>query len=414
VIEKYFCFLDVIKKGKSMKTEIEKMNEIFEGVISKNAYEFMRTTFFRVKTFECWRGRVNRSVLFYKEEKEALNAMVFCFLLMYEQEENGREINWDACIAYIITRMIRKSLTWDMKPGYKKRIQRMIGNFNELVQKYVHKRIKEKTGEDFVNAIYGLASEISEFEEGLYSIAKAYTNRIEYNFVESTIWYGDRNKIKREIDDIMDSVGSNQYITKELGRLISYISACRNSIRWQGCGSTLDCSILCHMFETAILAWFMAIENNQNDKNQKIVPYQAFLVGLYHDIPELWTDDIPSICKNEIGRESDQNLRPATEELEREVLEEHFYPVFPSNVREYLKKNIMLEELNDKYLHKLLKMADYLSADFECYWMIIQGSENRLYIDILRSSARSKRTCETAKLLKKMYFMSLFHIPRDP
>jgi 5'-deoxynucleotidase YfbR-like HD superfamily hydrolase len=395
--------------------EIELMNEIFRDVVFKDAYRFIRTTFHRVKTFESWRGRVNRSVQFFKEEKEALNAMVFVFLLIKSEVEYGVKVNWDACIAYIITRLIRKSLTWDMKPGYKRRLKNVMKDFEEQVNKYVRKKVTESVGESFYQSLYGLVNRMSEDEKKLYSVAKSYTDHVEYSFVESTVWYADRNRIKQEIDESLKDVDSYGYISKELGRLISFISSSRNSIRWQGCGITLDCSILCHMLETAVLAWFMAIENNLDEKNEKICPSQAFKVGLYHDMPELWTDDIPSICKNEIGKESDQNLRMVTEELEKEVMDKHFYPVFSEKVAKYLKANVMLEDMEDKNLRKFIKKADYFSADLECYWMILHGSGNILFYRILRKSCKSKdRTVESKKLLKEMYFKSILHIPREP
>ena len=400
---------DVVKTN-----EIEMMNEIFRDVVSKEAYQFMRTTFHRVKTFESWRGRVNRSVQFFKEEKEALNAMVFVFLLIKAEVEDDVKVNWNACIAYIITRLIKKSLTWDMKPGYKRRLKNVMADFEEQVNEYVKSEVTKNVGERFYKCLFGLLDGMSKEEEQLYLVAKSYTDHVEYNFVESTVWFAERNRIKQEIDESMKLVDSYEHISKEFGKLISFISSSRNSLRWQGCGSTIDCSILCHMLETAILAWFMAIENNLDDRNEKIVPSQAFKVGLYHDIPELWTDDIPSICKNKIGKESDKNLRMVTEELEREVMNRHFYPVFSEKVATYLRANVMLEDIKDANLHKFIKRADYLSADLECYWMILHGSGNKLFYWILWKSCNSNsRTPESKKLLRKMFFESLFHIPRE-
>lgn len=413
-IEKYFNFLVNLRKERSMEREVLRADEIFKDVITKDAYSFMRTTFFRLKTFESWRGRVNCSIKFYKEEKEALNAMVFCFLLIQEQQRNGLKINWDSCIAYLIVRLMRKSLTWDMKPEYKEELQGRVENFDKKVEKYVCNKVKKSVSSAFYDNLYMLASDISLQEEHLYLVAKCYTNKVEYNFIEESIWHASKDKCKAEIEAECESVGVRNYISSDLRRLVSYISSARNSIRWQGCGSTIDCNILCHMLETAVLAWFMAIEDCQNTTSGNFSPAQAFLVGLYHDIPEIWTDDIPSSCKNEIG-EADQNIRPATEEIEREVLQKNFYPVFSKSVGEYLRKNVMLESIDNPSLHKFIKKADYLSADFECYWMILQGSENTLFFDILKRSYKSNnRTPETKKLLRKMYYMSIFHIHREP
>ena len=79
-----------------MNTEIMKMNEIFKGVITKDAYKFVRTTCYRVKTFESWRGRIDLSRKFSKEEKEALNAMVSCILIIKQKLKNKEEIDLNA------------------------------------------------------------------------------------------------------------------------------------------------------------------------------------------------------------------------------------------------------------------------------------------------------------------------------
>ena len=395
--------------------EIKMMNEIFEGVITKDAFEYTRTTFFKTKTSESWRGRVDLSRSFYKEEKEALNAMAFCFLLVKEQEEKGHEVNWNACIAYVIQRLIRKSLMWDMKPGNKKKFLKLMKDFLQSVDNYVHETLLQQTGEKFTNAIYELAAQISPEEKMLYEVAKHYTDLVEYKFIKDTIWFADRNRIGRELKDELERYKVDDYIGEDLGKLISYLSWSRNINRWQGCGPTLNCNILCHMFETAIFGWFMAIELNQKEPGSNISPSQAFLVGLFHDVSELWTDDIPTPCKDYIKGEYDKTLRPLTEQLEREALEENFYKALPEKVSKYFKENIMLEDLSDEEFHKFLKKADYFSADCEVYWMIYQGSNNRLFFDILKRSIKEKkRTPQIHKLLKKMYIMSLLHIPREP
>ena len=59
-------------------------------MIDKNVYKFMGSCFYKLKTSDSWRGRKDVSCTFTKEEKEALNAMLFFILLIKEKEEKGR------------------------------------------------------------------------------------------------------------------------------------------------------------------------------------------------------------------------------------------------------------------------------------------------------------------------------------
>ena len=324
-----------------MNTEIMKMNEIFKGVITKDAYKFVRTTCYRVKTFESWRGRIDLSRKFSKEEKEALNAMVSCALIIKQKLKKKEEIDLNAHIAFIVLRLVRKSLLWDMKPDIKKRLIEKLESFEKAADIYVREELEKMTSKEFANALYTLADQLSDEDKNMYYVAKYYTDSVEFKQLRNTIWFADVNKLERDVEKGLKDWNVREYITPEFGKLITKLSWARNIIRWQGCGPTLNCNILCHMLETAIFGWFMAIELNLCDANNQYSPQQAFLTGLYHDVSELWTDDIPSVCKNKIG-EADKNLRPVTEELEKEMLDDNFYPAFSGEVKDYLKNNIMI------------------------------------------------------------------------
>ena len=358
----------------------------FEGRIYKNAYRFLGSTFFKLKEAESWRGRRDRACVFKKEEKEALNAMSAVILWIDYAIKTKTKINMDACIAYIINRIIRKSLTWDYKPENIRYIRQKFAGYTEKEAEYVRDFFVKATDEEFVAEIERMAKQISDDEERIFQVAKHFAHWIEFEQIKGTIYKENTSAIEFDLKMQLAEFKINEYISESLAKLLYQLSWSRNIVRWQSCGAVLDCNILCHMFETAILGWFMAHEFNREFGYAKFSPAQVFIIGLFHDISEIWTDDIPSPCKNNIGSEQDGLLRPVTEQQERDALMEHFYPSFSPEVAAYFKQNVMLEELKDEELHKLLKNADYLSADYECYWQICKGSRIAKFVNIIKTS----------------------------
>ena len=68
---------------------------------------------------------------------------------------------------------------------------------------------------------------------------------------------------------------------------------------------------------------------------------KAFTVLLFHDIAEIWTDDINSPAKDGMG------IRKATEEQELEALNTYFYSKTPDFVDKYFMDGVMLEDIDD-------------------------------------------------------------------
>lgn len=374
-------------------------NELKDN-LNEKVYKYIGSVLYATKTSESWRGRRDMSIILYKEEKEALNAKIFCILLL--ENKDKITVNWDACIAYIVMRVIRKALTWDAKPENKSYLKANITDYEELVKKYIHDSMVDSVGKDFTEGLEKLASQISEEERELYLVAKNFANWVEFCHIQNTIYSDKYKRIRRMLKTEMKKVKVNKHINRKLKKLISQISLSRNIVRWQGCGPTLNCNILCHMFESAIFGYFMAMEENKVCGYEKFVPSDVFKICLYHDDPEIWTDDIPSPCKDISFKEHDGTMRPVTEQQEREALEEYYYPALPKKTREIFKQKIMLEEIKDEELHAFIKKVDYFSADYEVYWFIVSGSVNSRYYHLLLKTLADKdsRTPNTCKLVE--------------
>jgi putative hydrolase of HD superfamily len=327
--------------------------------------------------------------------------MIFILLLICRKQIEGKDFNRTAIISYLITRIIKKSYTWDNKPENKEMFREAVENYDKFEMIYAKDETVSEVGLYFPAMIHSFADEINQEEEELFKAAKAIADYVEFKQIKKFIFKEERRstekEIKKRLKRTLKNSGAKKYVTRDFLSLLERISWGRNTIRWQGDAYVVDCSILAHMLETAIFGWLMALE-----KNKLELAEDAFLVGLFHDLPEIWTDDIPSPCKDRIRLASGKILRPLTEELERKALEKYFYPKLHPKVAEYCRMHIIFEELNDPEFHTLIKKADYFSADYELWWNICCGSKDIKFLTVLQTSFMLGRTKATTKVLEYM------------
>ena len=88
-----------------------------------------------------------------------------------------------------------------------------------------------------------------------------------------------------------------------------------------------------------------------------------------------------------------KGFRKATEEYENMMIEEHMYDVLPRYVSDALKK-VMFEEDGNQEFHALIKGADYLSADSECWRQYKAGSRDEYFRN---ATLRRKNRIEAGK-----------------
>ena len=157
----------------------------------------------------------------------------------------------------------------------------------------------------------------------------------------------------------------------EIFKLLLKISKLRNQNRWAVQSYLVNCSVLGHLFDTGVLAYFIGLEQFEGDEK---VATKMFFMGIFHDLAEVWTSDVPSPIKDRIP-----GFRAATETYEALVLERFLY----SRVPEFLAKKIrsvMFEEESNSSYHGLMKAADYLSADSECWRQYLAGSRDPYFL----------------------------------
>lgn len=371
----------------------------------------------RLKKIESWRGKTHPHCGFSKEDKEALNALIFVILIPIFKKENNINCDVIRFVIYFFKRLCSKAYLWDSKPSNKRYLEEHISDYEERKEMYVRSRLSEKLGKDFVDWVFTESNKLDADTIKCFNVAKTIATLIEYEEIESEM-RSDQRKITRQtifkdlaayyqefpfIEDIILGTGETY---GSLMQLLENISWARYTFRWQGYDCPVGVSILTHMLESAILGYFMFVENNLDelkiytkDDNPKLYDglEKAFTVLLFHDIAEIWTDDINSPAKDGMG------IREVTEAQELEALNTYFYSKTPDFVDKYFMDGVMLEDIDDQELKSFFKSADYFSADLEIWWNIRGGSREARFKEILQNSYNSPYRTPIARETLKNY-----------
>ena len=110
----------------------------------------------------------------------------------------------------------------------------------------------------------------------------------------------------------------------------------------------------------------MAIEKGETET----VATKCFFMGIFHDVPEAFTRDIPSPIKDKIP-----GFRKLTEEYELLTMEKYVYPYLSEESANALK-TVMFEDAENAQYKKLMKGADYMSAVSEIWRQLKAGSRD--------------------------------------
>jgi len=414
--------------------------------------------FVRLKLSESWRGLQKSQEGFSKEDKEALNGLIALVLVPIFKEKYGIKCDINKLAKYVLFRVFRKAWLWDSKPTNKWFLSQKI-NFDERAKEYVSECLMEigcdylgtnsfknafepvrerlrKAGES-LRSLFGYYSKLparaTEEDvrrmadwicdelpdcgpdvELIYEAAKCIATVIEFeevrnNLREDAIEETERNIFKRLADFkdypvVSEIAGGFGDEGANLRKLFKSYSWSRYTFRWQTYRMPIRCSILTHMLETACVGYLAAFEKLQltTDEDERelleALMIKTFQEGLFHDIAEIWVDDIPSPAKEGMG------IRKHTEEQENLAIEQKNYALMPKYVVRYFKENVMLEDQATDPEHDFYKAADYFSADLEVWWNVREGASSMRLLRILKRSMKSLRS--PAQLLNIRYFLN--------
>lgn len=128
--------------------------------------------------------------------------------------------------------------------------------------------------------------------------------------------------------------------------------------RWALMRNTASENISEHSNDVAAIAHALAVIKNLR-YGGKLNPERAAFLGLYHDMPEIITGDMPTPVKYH-----SQQMRSEFLKVE-EMACNRLLSMLPEDMRKYYESAFFPEE-EDEYLWKLVKAADKLSALIKC------------------------------------------------
>lgn len=176
------------------------------------------------------------------------------------------------------------------------------------------------------------------------------------------------------------------------------VSKLRNQNRWAAYSYSVSCSVLGHLFDTAVFAYWMCIENHKSEE----VATKCFFMGIFHDIPEAFTRDIPSPIKDGI-----KGFREVTEKYELKCMEKSFYSkmITISETLPKAVKGIMFEDKANREYKALMKGADYMSVVSEIVRQFMGGSRDPEFVDAIQNHNEKFESGVAAftKTTKEMY-----------
>lgn len=354
--------------------------------------------------------------------KQSLNCLIsYLLAVQYEQKNPGKKVRLERLAKLAISRGFQKAGLADVAPStyativedklgkelhsFYKSVEKMVINksfvpydYIELLEKITEameendipelievKEILEKISNPWkasTQTIAKIQREYEEFlneandsiEEKIYQTASKIATLLEVLDLQEYIEKVEKEQYNRKYVELYQKIDNsgltraNDWIQGNMYELLKKISSLRNQNRWAVRSYRVNCSVLGHLFDTAVYAFFMALYNGKTQAEAA----RMFFMGIWHDIPEAWTKDIPSPTKDAFD-----GFREASEQFELECVDKEIYKKIP-NYSEAIQSVMMEDEANqaDK---KLLKRADYLSADSECYRQLVAGSSDEYF-----------------------------------
>jgi len=313
--------------------------------------------------------------------KQSLNCAI-SFVLASEAESKGQSIIWERFPKIALYRAFQKAyVNYDTPEHILKEICDL-GNiqFEKAFGEVTSETITKLTDEEFTKWV---SDGCGTVEEEIYKAATKIGTFLELKELQHHM----NGEFARKYDEIVKSMLHYQHIPGfeyvsdvdgDYFKIFKAFSRLRNQNRWAAYSYLVDCSVLGHLFDTAVFAYLMSLE--KGDTEEKAT--KCFFMGIFHDIPEAFTRDIPSPIKDKIP-----GFRELTEKYELQMMEKHVYPLLSENVVKNLKE-VMFEEANNLKFKQLMKGADYMSAVSEIWRQLKAGTIDNWFFEALRGHVK--------------------------
>lgn len=351
--------------------------------------------FKRLNKLRRWSSYVTESK--YNElSKQALNSIVAHMLASY-CEEAGKEVSWELFPKIALYRAFQKvNVYFDRPEHIIDEVCALGGLQKEEFFEATRQIISDATDYEFSKFI---CEGIGTYEMKIYRVATKIATLVE--LIENQFYIAEDEynaqiqRLTNYLEDYLDMPGIRELkdTSSKIFKLLQKISSLRNQTRWAVNAYTMECPVLGHSFDTAILGYFSALEEYQDETKAT----EMFWMGIFHDIPETWTGDFPSPIKNFIP-----GLREAIKAYEEKMLEENLYSCLPDFISTKIR-SLLAKEEEDLEFRNFFKGADYLSADSECWRQYQSGSRDTYFLDVPLKNFQRDLDCGIYRLSKTCY-----------
>lgn len=297
--------------------------------------------------------------------KQGFN-FIATYLLASYAEEKGETIHWERFPKIALYRAFQKVyVNFDTPEPINTQVCK-IGKirkdaFDEKTKEY----ISNLTNPQFADFI---CEGLNTYEAEIYKAATKIISKVEL----FEIGKKDTQEYTDKMFEIQESIEKFYYIpgVKTFNNMhgtyfkrFLKISKLRNQNRWSVYPYLLNCSVLGHLFDTAVFSYLIGLQEFDEKTATKM-----FFMGIFHDLAEVWTTDYPSPIKYGIP-----GLKKALDIFEKLMLKEHFF----SKISPYAAKQLedLLKEKETTY-YQWIKPADMLAADSECWRQCRAGTRD--------------------------------------
>lgn len=306
--------------------------------------------------------------------KQALNCIIACLICACCETE-GQTVRLERIPKIALYRAFQKAYVCFDVPEYIFDEILEIGGIEKCeFDKATVEIIEAETDKSFTEFI---CEGINTYEMRIYQAASKIATLIElienrFRMNDTDDYNSKMREITKYLDNFSDIPGVEelQDTKSHVFKVLQKISQLRNQNRWAVQCYTIECSVLGHLFDTAVLAYFIGLEKYQTET----LATKMFFMGCFHDVAEVWTKDIPSPIKDRIP-----GFREATEQYEKKMSQQKMYTVMPTALSNKVK-SVMFEEDENLMFKKIMKGADYLSADSEIWRIYKSGSRDEYFV----------------------------------
>jgi len=154
----------------------------------------------------------------------------------------------------------------------------------------------------------------------------------------------------------------------ENSHFFAMLSRMRYIFRWGLMNNTKRENICEHSLQVAMYAHFLVLLHNKRT-GDKLNAERAALLGIYHDVSEIITGDMPTPVKY-----YNPEIIKSYKEVER-IAEDKLVSMVPQDFSDDFKGIISMTDEDDKELLPFVKAADKISALVKCIEEIRMGND---------------------------------------